>query len=121
MSTIRPIHDKVLAKMIDGFGNRKTAGGIIIQEADGTEKAIRPRWFEILFTGPEQADVQPGEYVLMAHGRWSRGIDYEGDKEKVQAITSRRFNGVVEEDNHLLEYAREDYEHNKTIRTLLKH
>ena len=45
MSTIRPIHDKVLAKMIDGFGNRKTAGGIIIQEADGTEKAIRPRWY----------------------------------------------------------------------------
>ncbi len=80
MSTIRPIHDKVLAKMIDGFGNRKTAGGIIIQEADGTEKAIRPRWFEILFTGPEQNDVHPGEYVLMSHGRWSRGIDYQGDK-----------------------------------------
>lgn len=80
MKTIKPIHDKVLAKMIDGFGHFKTTSGIIIAEKEMTEGSIRPRWFEIMYTGPEQADVQPGEYVLMAHGRWSRGIDYEGDK-----------------------------------------
>ena len=42
-------------------------------------------------------------------------IDYEGDQEKVHAFTSRWFNGHVEEDNHLLEHAREDYEANKTV------
>jgi co-chaperonin GroES (HSP10) len=74
MKTIKPIHDKVLAKMIDGFGEKKTAGGLIIQEKDGTADAIRPRWFEVVYVGPEQKDVNPGEYVLVAHGRWSRGV-----------------------------------------------
>ncbi len=77
---IKPIHDKVLAKMIDGFGDRKTAGGVIVVENDGTTEAIRPRWFEVMFTGPEQKDVNPGEYVLVAHGRWSRGVDFENEK-----------------------------------------
>jgi co-chaperonin GroES (HSP10) len=74
MKTIKPIHDKVLAKMIDGFGEKRTAGGLIIQEKDGTADAIRPRWFEVVYVGPEQKDVNPGEYVLVAHGRWSRGV-----------------------------------------------
>ena len=80
MSSITPIHDKVLAKMIDGFGHFKTTSGIIIEEKNMTGGSIRPRWFKILFTGPKQKSVQPGEYVLMAHGRWSRGVDYDGDK-----------------------------------------
>lgn len=77
MKTIKPIHDKVLAKMIDGFGEKKTAGGLIIQEKDGTADAIRPRWFEVVYVGPEQKDVNPGEYVLVAHGRWSRGVNID--------------------------------------------
>ncbi len=80
MKTIKPIHDKVLAKMIDGFGHFKTTSGIIIAEKEMTEGSIRPRWFEIMYTGPKQTSVHPGEYVLMAHGRWSRGITYDHDK-----------------------------------------
>ena len=30
--------------------------------------------FEVVYVGPEQKDVNPGEYVLVAHGRWSRGV-----------------------------------------------
>lgn len=74
MTDIKPIRDKVLARMIDGFGEKKTAGGVIIQERDGTADAIRPRWFEVKHVGPEQKDVAPGDYVLVAHGRWSRGV-----------------------------------------------
>lgn len=74
MKTIKPIHDKVLAKMIDGFGEKKTAGGLIIQEKDGTADSIRPRWFEVMYVGDDQEDVKPGDYVLVAHGRWSRGV-----------------------------------------------
>lgn len=81
MKTIKPIHDKVLAKMIDGFGEKKTASGLIIQEKDGTAESIRPRWFEVKYVGPEQKDVAPGEYVLVAHGRWSRGINIDPSDE----------------------------------------
>ena len=59
--------------------------------------------------------------LLCIHRIEVHEIDYEGDKEKVHAFTSCWFNGLVKEDNHLLEYAREDYEHNKTIGTILKH
>ena len=32
---------------------RKTAGGLIINETDGTESAIRPRWFKIYSVGKD--------------------------------------------------------------------
>ncbi len=99
--TIKPIHDKVLAKMIDGFGDKKTAGGVIVVEKDGTTDAIRPRWFQVMFTGPKQKDVNPGEYVLVAHGRWSRGIDFENEKvyfldnDEMLAVQTEMPSGIV--------------------------
>lgn len=74
MRTITPIKDKIFGKMIDGFGLRKTSGGVILNEKDGTEDAIRPRWFEVTHIGPDNNDFTVGEYVLVAHGRWSRGF-----------------------------------------------
>ncbi len=78
IKNIKPLHKNVLARMIEGYGERKTASGLILQDQDGTEESIRPRWFEVAFVGPEQEDVAAGDYVLVAHGRWSRGIDVVG-------------------------------------------
>lgn len=72
--TIKPLKDKVFAKMIDGFGLKTTKGGLIYNEKDGTEGAIRPRWFEITHVGPKNKDFNIGDYVLVSHGRWSRGF-----------------------------------------------
>lgn len=74
MRTIAPIKDKIFGKMIDGFGLKKSSGGVIFNEKDGTEDAIRPRWFEVTHVGPDNIDFKVGEYVLVAHGRWSRGF-----------------------------------------------
>lgn len=63
--------------MVDGFGTRKTKSGLIINERDGTEEAIRPRWFQVTHAGPENHDVGVGDYVLVAHGRWSRGFNID--------------------------------------------
>jgi co-chaperonin GroES (HSP10) len=98
MKTIKPIHDKVLAKMVDGFGEKKTAGGLIIQEKDGTADAIRPRWFEVVYTGPEQQDVNPGDYVLVAHGRWSRGVTIDpADEYKLYFLDNEEMLAVSDE------------------------
>ena len=32
--------------------------------------------------GPEQRDVRVGEWVCIAHGRWTRGIDIEDENGK---------------------------------------
>jgi co-chaperonin GroES (HSP10) len=78
MKTIIPLKDKVLGRMVDTVGGiKKTVGGLITVEHDMTESAIRPRWFEITHVGPDQLDVNVGQYVLVPHGRWSRGIDIE--------------------------------------------
>ena len=72
--TLTPLHDKVIGKSVDDYGLRKTAGGLLINEKDGNEKSIRPRWFEITHVGPLNLDVKVGDYALVAHGRWSRGF-----------------------------------------------
>lgn len=79
MKAIRAIGDKVLGYMVDGFGEKTTASGIVINERDGDSNSIRPRWFKVTHTGPDQDEVSVGEFVLVAHGRWSRGVKVDSD------------------------------------------
>ena len=80
MREITPIRDKILGRMLETFGaNRTTPGGLVLTETDmNAENAIRPRWFEVTHVGPEQEEILAGQYVLVEHGRWSRGINLEG-------------------------------------------
>ena len=71
---IQPTKNNVLVKDRE-FGERMTVGGIIIIDDDKKGQGIRPRWAQVVAVGPKQEDVVPGEYILVAHGRWSRGID----------------------------------------------
>lgn len=77
MTTIKPIRDKVLAKMLEPVGAERIVNGIILTATNLGEESIRPRWFEVISVGPEQSMLQAGEYVLVPHGRWSRGIDLD--------------------------------------------
>lgn len=71
---IRPIRDKVLVTDME-FGEMKTAGGLIITSDDGKAHGVKPRWGKVYAVGPEQEDVQVGQWVLVEHGRWTRGMD----------------------------------------------
>ena len=71
---IQPTKNNVLVKDME-FGERQTLGGIIIIDDDKKGQGIRPRWAEVVAIGPKQEDVKPGEYILVAHGRWTRGLD----------------------------------------------
>lgn len=73
MTTIRPIKGKVLVTNIES-GSRTTAGGIIIPDDDGKERGIRPRWAEVYAVGEDIKDLRPGQWILISHGRWSRGV-----------------------------------------------
>ena len=63
------------------FGGRKLASGILLLGDDGKTDGIRPRWARVYAVGPEQRDVVPGQWILVEHGRWSRGIEVEIDGE----------------------------------------
>jgi hypothetical protein len=36
---------------------------------------IKPRWARVYSIGPDQKDIKVGQYILIEHGRWTRGIE----------------------------------------------
>jgi co-chaperonin GroES (HSP10) len=77
-----PLHDKVLVTNIES-GAKLTKGGIIIPDDDGKERGIRPRWAEVYAVGRDIDDLVPGQWVLISHGRWSRGVDVQDGEHHV--------------------------------------
>ncbi len=75
---IVPIRDNVLITEMS-FEEQKTASGIIIQSDDGKSHGVRPRWGRVWAVGPEQKDVKVGEWILVEHGRWTRGVTVKDD------------------------------------------
>ena len=75
---LKPLHDKVIVTDMS-FGIEKTASGIFLPSDDGKSSGIHPRWAKVFATGPDQEDVKVGQWILLEHGRWSRGHRYEQD------------------------------------------
>ena len=76
INDLRALHDWVLVTEMN-FRERTTSSGIILHGDDGTTAGIRPRWGQVYRVGPDQTDVREGQWVCVAHGRWTRGIDIE--------------------------------------------
>ena len=77
-SKIRPIRDVVLVRDMN-FGEQKTSSGIVLRSDDGKTEGVKPRWAKVFAVGPEVEDVKVGDWVLLEHGRWSRGLQIEED------------------------------------------
>ena len=73
---IQPLGKRVLVCRMH-FGEVKSKGGIILIDDDGTQSGIHPRWAKIYAIGPKQEDVKVGQWILVAHGRWSRAFKIE--------------------------------------------
>lgn len=70
---VRAIKDHVLIQDMN-FRERRTKSGIIINTDDGKDHGIRPRWGKVYAIGPLQENVQIGDWILVSHGRWTRGV-----------------------------------------------
>jgi co-chaperonin GroES (HSP10) len=69
---LRPLNDSVLVSDMN-FSARQTSRGIHLLSDDGRSAGVRPRWAQVYAVGPEQTDVSVGQWVLVEHGRWTRG------------------------------------------------
>lgn len=78
---LRALKDHVLVTEME-FGGRQLSSGIMLLSDDGKSDGIRPRWARVFAVGPEQEDVQVGQWILVAHGRWTRANDIEVNGEK---------------------------------------
>lgn len=87
--TIKPIKDKVLVTNME-FGEQVLASGIVLTSDDGKDRGIHPRWAQVYAVGPDhKEDYNVGDWILLEHGRWSRGIDIEtetGEKITIRLI-----------------------------------
>ena len=82
ITNITPIHKHIIVCDMS-FDIRITNSGILLPNDDMKSSGIRPRWAKVYAIGPEQKDVDIGQFVLVSHGRWTRGIkieDEEGEK-----------------------------------------
>ena len=78
--TLEPIKDHILVTDIEEEDEKTTKSGIIIPTERGSERGIHPRWAKVHAIGPEQKDVSPGQWILISHGRWTRGIKLDDGK-----------------------------------------
>lgn len=80
-SQIRPLNDVIIVTDMV-FDERITTGGIVLLNDNGKGTGIRPRWGQVYAIGPDQKDVSLGQWICVAHGRWTRGIDVEDESGK---------------------------------------
>jgi co-chaperonin GroES (HSP10) len=73
---IKALQDHVLVSDME-FDTRITQSGLILPNDNGTSLGIRPRWGRVYAIGPKQKSVRVGQWIMVAHGRWTRGIDIE--------------------------------------------
>ena len=76
ISEIRALKDNILVIDME-FTGRQLQSGIVLLNDNGTTAGIRPRWGQVYAIGPEQRDVTVGQWICVAHGRWTRGHDIE--------------------------------------------
>jgi co-chaperonin GroES (HSP10) len=97
---LHPLQDKIIISDMN-FGLETSTGGIVLLSDDGKTSGIHPRWAKVFAVGPEQTDVTVGDWILLEHGRWSRGIKYEtkngehidirlADKDAILAISNEK-------------------------------
>ena len=73
ISNLTPLGETVLVTEMN-FERRVLNSGIILASDDGKSHGIRPRWGRVYAVGPDQQDVKAGDWICVAHGRWTRGL-----------------------------------------------
>ena len=87
ISQIKPVQAHILVSDMN-FGEQKSAGGIVLKSDDGKSEGVKPRWCKVRAVGKDQKDGKVGDWVLVEHGRWTRGLELLEDDGTV--VTIRR-------------------------------
>ena len=74
----KPLNDHVIVKDMN-FTGRQLSSGIIMLNDNGKAGGIRPRWAQVYAVGPDQSEIKTGQWICVAHGRWTRGVEIEDE------------------------------------------
>ena len=79
VKNLKVLRDQVLVAEMN-FQGRQLSSGVILLNDNGKSQGIRARWGQVYAVGPEQTSVSVGDWICVAHGRWTRGIEIEDDQ-----------------------------------------
>lgn len=86
---IKPLRNKIMVSNMN-FGEQVSKGGIFIPSDNGKTQGIHPRWGQVYAVGPEhKEEFNVGDWVLVEHGRWTRGIEVineDGSKLEIRMV-----------------------------------
>lgn len=91
--------DIIVSDMV--FTERFSNSGIIIPSDNMKSSGVRPRWGRVYAVGPDQTDVKVGEWVMVAHGRWTRGVkikETNGDEYTIRRVDNNDILLVTDEE-----------------------
>ena len=111
IQSIKPLHDHVIVTEMN-FKDRTLSSGIVLLGDDAKTAGIRPRWAQVYAIGPDQKDVAVGQWILVEHGRWTRGSEVEIDGEE---MTIRRIDS-----NAILMVSDESPNHDDNVSTAVQ-
>ena len=77
----RALRDDVIVEEM-AFKERTLKSGLILLDDDAKGHGIRPRWGKVFAIGPEQKDVTKGQWIMVEHGRWTRGVKIQDGNEE---------------------------------------
>ena len=93
VNRVRALRDHIIVSEMN-FKERLTSSGIFIPSDDMKTTGIRPRWGQVYAVGPEQTEIKIGQWICVAHGRWTRGVKIE-QPDGVELIIRRVDNNDV--------------------------
>jgi len=99
LSKLKPIRDNIVIVDMD-FGEQVTKGGLVLLSDDGKSEGVKSRWGRVHSIGPMQQDVKAGEWILLEHGRWSRGftvLDDDGNDIVIRRADPKGILAVADE------------------------
>jgi len=74
---IKALKGKVLVTDLER-GSR-VINGIILPDDNGKSEGIRPRWGKVYSVGEDITDIEPGQWILIENGRWTRMLKVRDD------------------------------------------
>ena len=109
---LKPIRDHILVTDMDSE-EEKVVNDIIIPGDTGSDRGIHPRWALVCAVGPDQEDIKPEEWILVEHGRWTRGVKLDDgkvyrkvDPDSVLAVSDERLDSHLSSDSSVLTTSR---------------
>lgn len=104
ITEIRVRKDYILVDITDR-GAKVLDSGIILLDDDMSESGIRPRYAQVLAVGDEVEGINPGDFVLLDHGDWTKKLfDHtfeDGTKRGVWMTSFEKCLMVSSEEDHV--------------------